>query len=136
MKKILVLLLIIPFMVGYSKTYKHTYNISSTKEDIEISIKGENLSLSDNTPIIISKDNQEIVKGEFINKEGYEYFKRIINTDEITHDIKDNYIYYEYKNEYVYIIDIDNSDMYFRIKSDNKDNLNSIYKYLKINKKN
>ena len=136
MKKILVLLLIIPFIAGCKRTIKYTYNISSTNENIEISVKGENISLSDNTPVIISKDNEEIVKGEFINKEGYEYFKRIIDKDEIVHDIKDNYIYYEYKNEYIYIIDIDKSDMYFRIKSNNKDNLSSIYKYLKINKKN
>ena len=133
--KLSIVILSLLFITGCGNVTKFNYNIKTSNENVTIEFKNKDgYKMEEGYPFNIKRDDTNTTL-EFITSVGYEYYEGIVRTDSETTLIDDSKdLLYKYKNEYVYLIDINDVDAYAMLKSSSEDNIKYIYNNLKIKK--
>ena len=107
-------------LTGCETTKSYTYKVE-TGDKIKVTLKTTGgYDMTSETPIEISKNDEEISKGMFAKEEIYDAYLKTVKEDSYANIIEEKstknieYVFYEYNNkEFNYIIKIKNSDTCF-----------------------
>lgn len=110
--KVLVILIMLTFLVGCQKSTSELFEVP-TGDNIKITLKdSKKYKITTETPFTIKEDNKIVTTGTFINKDGYNDYKKTLDNEEVNVIKTENknsieYTYFRFGTEtyeYIYLI--------------------------------